>query len=254
MTDHKPDYSPTASATYFIGTSGWTYEHWKGRFYPADLPKKRWFDYYASQFQAVEVNATFYRTFNDQTYQNWRQRAPQGFGYVLKAPQLITHRKYLLDVGEDIRTFYQSCALLEDKFEMILLQVSPNMPYDLKRLRIALSAFPDPSRVAVEFRRTEWLTTETMDMLRRLGATFCDVDSPQHRLSGYLTSSRAYLRLHGQSNWYAYNYSDDELMGICELARRLVLQGATQVYIFFNNDYDGHAPANALALKAMLNR
>jgi uncharacterized protein YecE (DUF72 family) len=253
MKDTESELTYPVSPTYFIGTSGWTYDHWKVRFYPQDLPKKGWFDYYARVFQAVEVNATFYRTFKDQTYNNWRQRAPQGFGYVLKAPQLITHRKYLLDVGEDIRTFYQSCSLLQEKFEMILLQVAPNMPFDPKRLQAALSAFPDPTRVAVEFRRPEWLNPDTMSLLRTLGATMCDVDSPQHGLTEELTSHRAYLRLHGRATWYAYNYSDDELRGIAELARNLVQQGATRVYIFFNNDYEGYAPANARVLRSILN-
>jgi uncharacterized protein YecE (DUF72 family) len=237
---------------FFIGTSGWTYDHWKGRFYPQDLPKKSWFDYYAGNFSAVEVNATFYRTFKDQTYHNWRQRAPQGFGYVLKAPQLITHRKYLLGVEEDIRAFYNSCLLLEDKFEMILLQVAPNMPYDPKRLRKAITTFPDPSRVAVEFRRAEWLNRETLNLLQDLGAAICNVDSSQQKLTNSLTSSRAYLRLHGRNNWYAYNYSHDELGEIAELARSLVGKGASRVYIFFNNDFEGFAPANALTLREML--
>jgi uncharacterized protein YecE (DUF72 family) len=237
---------------FFIGTSGWTYDHWKGRFYPQELPKKAWFDYYAKIFSAVEVNATFYRTFKEQTYDNWRQRAPQGFGYVLKAPRLITHRKYLLGVEEDIRAFYRSCSLLEDKFEMILLQVAPNMPYDPLRLRRALSAFPEPGRVAVEFRRTEWHNPETLSLLHDMGAAICNVDSPQQKINDNLTSNRAYMRLHGRKNWYAYNYSYDELAEIAGLARSLVNKGATRVYIFFNNDYEGFAPANALTLRGML--
>jgi uncharacterized protein YecE (DUF72 family) len=237
---------------YFIGTSGWTYDHWKGRFYPKELPQKRWFDYYAAKFSAVEVNATFYRTFKDQTYQNWRERAPQGFGYVLKAPRLITHRKYLLGVEEDIRTFYASCSLLEDKFELILLQVAPNMPYDPTRLRRALSAFPDPARVAVEFRRAEWLNPDMLYLLHDLGAAICNVDSPQQRIVGNLTSTRAYLRLHGRGRWYAYNYSHDELAEIADIARGLVRKGACRVYVFFNNDFEGYAPANAMTLQDML--
>ncbi len=237
---------------FLIGTSGWTYDHWKGRFYPQDLPQKSWFTYYASQFSAVEVNATFYRTFKDQTYHNWRECAPQGFGYVLKAPRMITHRKYLLNVSADIHAFYQSCTLLQDKFEMILLQVAPNMPYDLQHLRAALSAFPDPTRVAVEFRRSEWHNPDVMALLRTVGATICNVDSPQQKLTDNLTSNRAYLRLHGRKRWYASNYSDDELNEIAELARNLVQKGADRVYIFFNNDYEGYAPANARALQATL--
>jgi len=238
--------------TYCIGTSGWTYDHWKGRFYPAELPKSRWFDYYASQFSSVEVNATFYRTFKEETYLKWKQRAPQGFGYVLKAPRLITHRKFLLDVGELIQAFYRTCALLENKFELILLQVAPQMPYDLSRLKTALQAFPDPRKVAVEFRRDEWLNQDTLNMLQSLGAVMCNVDSPKQNLTGYLTSDRAYLRMHGSKHWYSYDYSMDELAEVAGLALSLVERGAKRVYIFFNNDFEGYAPANAMALKDML--
>jgi uncharacterized protein YecE (DUF72 family) len=237
---------------YFVGTSGWTYDHWKGRFYPEKLPKKSWFDYYASLFSSVEVNATFYRSFKDQTYHNWRQKAPQGFGYVLKAPRLITHRKHLLDVKEDIQTFYHSCLLLEDKFEMILLQVAPNTPYHPERLHQALLDFPDPSRVAVEFRHPDWFTPDVMSMLQSVGATLCNVDSPKREIEANLTSNRAYLRLHGRKHWYSYNYSPDELREIARLAQLLVKKGAKRVYIFFNNDFEGFAPANALLLKKLL--
>lgn len=238
--------------TFFIGTSGWTYNHWKGCFYPDDLPKKRWFDYYASRFSTVEVNATFYGTFKNETYQKWRERAPEGFGYVLKAPKLITHRKCLVEVEEDIRVFHQSCILLQEKFEMILLQVSPAMPCDPERLQKALLAFPNPGRVAVEFRRPEWLCQATMELLQEIGATLCNVDSPRQKLTNLLSSKRAYLRLHGRRHWYSYNYSPDELREIATIARELEERGAERVYIFFNNDFEGYAPTNALALTHLL--
>jgi uncharacterized protein YecE (DUF72 family) len=244
--------SPPKQPIYFIGTSGWTYGHWKGRFYPSDIPQKKWFDYYASLFSSVEINATFYRTFKDETYLNWKQRAPLGFGYVLKVPKLITHLKFLIDVEQEIKAFYRSCALLDDKFEMVLLQVAPNMPNDLKRLQTALAAFPDPTKVAVEFRRPEWYSPETLGVLQEFNATICNVDSPGHKITGHLTSTRAYLRLHGRGHWYAYNYSDLELEEIAWLAQSLVQKGARRVYVYFNNDFEAYAPANALALKRLL--
>lgn len=237
---------------FFIGTSGWTYDHWKGRFYPETMAKSHWFDYYAKQFTSVEINATFYRTFKDQTYQKWRERAPHGFGYVLKAPRLITHRKFLLEVDDLVQAFYHSCSLLEEKFELILLQVAPQTPVDPGRLGKALLAFPDPGKVAVEFRRREWFCQDTLDMLHSIGATICNVDSPQQKITDHLTSNKAYLRLHGRKYWYSYNYSDADLKEIAGIARELAYRGATRVYIFFNNDFDGYAPANALVLKQLL--
>ena len=241
-----------ASPLFFVGTSGWTYDHWKGCFYPADLAKSRWFDFYTTQFNAVEVNATFYRTFQDTTYMKWKERAPQGFGYVLKAPKNITHRKLLRDVEGDIQAFCRSAALLEDRFEMILLQVAPNLPYDHGLLRAALQAFTDPSRVAVEFRNERWNNPETEALLSSLGVTWCNPDSPRKPLTEILTSGRAYLRLHGRDHWYYGNYPDEELRKIADAARRLASRGAQRVYAFFNNDFGGFAPANARVLQKFL--
>jgi len=236
----------------FIGTSGWTYGHWKGIFYPAELAKSRWFDYYASRFNAVEINATFYRAFQEQTYQKWKERAPHGFGYVLKAPKVITHQELLKDAEAEIQSFYRSAQLLEETFEMILLQVAPNQPYDLGLLQCALQAFPDPSRIAVEFRHERWFNREVEGLLASLGAVYCNVDSPRQQLTEVLTSDRAYLRLHGRRHWYADDYTAEELHQVAELTRRLVSRGARRVYIFFNNDFGGYAPANALTLQRIL--
>ncbi len=237
---------------YFIGTSGWTYDHWRGSFYPQDLAKSRWFDFYAGQFNAVEINATFYRAFQDQTYLKWKARAPEIFRYVLKAPKTITHRKLLRESEPDIRAFSRSAGLLGEKFGMILLQVAPSQPYDPGLLLAALQAFDDPGRVAVEFRHPRWYNPEIERLLSSAGAAFCNVDSPRQDLTEILTSNRAYLRLHGHEHWYASDYSDEELAGIAELARRLVSRGAEEVYIFFNNDIGGYAPANALFLQKTL--
>ena len=169
---------------FLIGTSGWTYDHWKGLFYPQDCPKSRWFDYYATHFLTVEINATFYRTFKDETYRKWYERAPADFCYVLKAPKTITHRKYLVDAGVEIEAFDRSAALLQDKLGIILLQIAPGTPYDLERLKRALMTFHDPRKVAVEFRNKRWFTEETKRLLEELGTTFCDADSPKCELVG----------------------------------------------------------------------
>lgn len=244
MTKHK--------IRFFVGTSGWSYPHWKGVFYPEDWPKSKWFAYYTGEFPSVEVNATFYRTFKDQTYHNWRSRAPEGFVYVLKAPRLITHRKFLKDSEEQIKAFCKSAALLEDKLGLILLQLAPRTPYDPARLEQALRAFDDPAKVAVEFRNEQWLTEETKELLSKVGAVFCNVDSPQAELTDWVTSDSAYIRLHGRRRWYNYDYSARELQEIGLLAKRLAKLGARDVYIFFNNDADGCAPRNARLLLEML--
>src|SRR5512136_3482829 len=199
------------SRQFLVGTSGWTYDHWKGNFYPDGLAKSRWFDHYARQFPAVEVNATFYRRFADQTYTRWHARAPGGFTYVLKVPKLITQRMYLVDASDEIHAFWRSASLLEGKLGLVLLQVAPGTPYDLDLLWQALEAFGDTHKVAVEFRRKEWLNEETLALLRECGAAFVSVDSPRQRPVDWVTSDAGYIRLHGRSRWYSHDYSSAEL-------------------------------------------
>lgn len=238
--------------TFYVGTSGWSYDHWKGCFYPDGLAKRRWFEHYSSQFNSVEVNATFYRRFKDETYRKWREQAPSGFRYVLKAPRLITHRHYLRNVAEEIESFSRSALLLEEKFGLILLQLAPSMPYEPERLEIALNAFEDPTRVVVEFRNDRWLTDETFALLEDIGTGYCNPDYPNHLLTERLTGTAGYLRLHGRRSWYADNYSNEELTAIAETAKRMKSAGAQDIYIFFNNDFEGYAPANAATLQQML--
>ena len=237
---------------FLVGTSGWSYPHWQGVFYPEDWPKSRWFEYYVRKLPTVEINATFYRFFKDQTYHKWHDSAPEQFKYVLKAPRLISHRKYLKDVTGQIKAFWRSANLLKDKLGLILLQLAPGMPYDLNRLKQALLTFKIPGKVAVEFRHKKWFTEETRDLLKEVGAIFCTADSPKTELMDWVTSEGAYIRLHGRKQWYSHNYSKKELAGIAKLAKRMADQGAKKVYIFFNNDFGGYAPKNAIALMKML--
>jgi uncharacterized protein YecE (DUF72 family) len=231
-----------------IGTSGWSYDHWRGGFYPERLTKDRWFDFYAERFNCVEVNATFYRRFADSTYLKWRDRAPEDFRYVLKVPQLISHRHRLHDCNDLITGFCRSAQLLGNKLGLLLLQLPPDLPYQPQLLEAALDAFTTASLVAVEFRNEQWLTEESFSLLRKHKANFCNPDHPQHPLSAIVTGDSGYLRLHGRREWYTDNYNRDELIAVAETARKMKLQGAEEVYIFFNNDYAAHAPHNAAEL------
>lgn len=239
-------------AKYYIGTSGYNYSDWKGRFYPRDWPKKRWFEYYSQCFDSLELNATFYRQFGESTYQKWRDQAPEGFHYVLKAPRVITHMKKLKDADESIERFWQSANLLEDKLGLVLLQLPPNLHCDPKRLDEALSAFDKPQQVAVEFRHDSWLVDETRAVLAKHGSAFVGVDDEHQRPTLWVTGSCGYIRLHGRAPKYHYDYSDSELKDIGDMAAEMTKQGAESVYIFFNNDVEAFGPKNAQTLQSLL--
>lgn len=240
------------ASRYRIGTSGWSYPHWRGSFYPQDLARSRWFAFYAGHFDTVEVNATFYRRFKPETYRHWGEKAPAGFRYVFKVPRLISHRKRLHDCQDLIEEFTGSVALTGDRFGLALLQLPPGLHQDLPRLETALRAFGDPRRVAVEFRHPSWLKADTRDLLERLGSSFVATDSPQGRPLDWLTGDYGYIRLHGRTRWYDYDYAPAEIEEIAALAEDMVARGAREVYVFFNNDTAAYAPGNAQALRVRL--
>ncbi len=240
--------------TCYIGTSGWSYEHWDKRFYPEKQPKTRWFQYYASKFNSVEVNATFYRSFKDKTFHKWYHQAPGKFKYIFKVPQLITHRKYLKNIEEQARRFCDSISLMEDKLGLALMQLAPKTGYDPELLKNAIRAFDDPSILAVEFRNDSWIREETVRLLKDEGAIFCNTDSPKQEFKEWYTSGKAYFRLHGKNDWYRYDYSDNELDNLVKMIEKFGQQGGKEAYVFFNNDFEAHAPYNALKVMEKLNK
>jgi uncharacterized protein YecE (DUF72 family) len=239
-------------AGYFVGTSGWTYDRWKGDFFPLANPGSIRFGRYASRYSAVEVNGSFYHAACDSGDMRWREQGLPGFRYALKVPKSVTHHKQLANVESEISIFWRTVCHLDERLGMILLQLSPDQPMDLGWLQAVLKAFGDPSRVAVEFRAPAWQGEDVRRQLEHLGAAHVSVDSPHHQLTEWITGPRAYIRLHGRRRWFADCYTPEELEGICELAHRMDNLGAQEIYIFFNNTIEGNAQENALALKHML--
>lgn len=236
----------------WVGTSGWSYPEWNKKFYPAQLPKKDWFHFYIQHFNTVELNATFYRSFQPATYRKWYRDAPDNFLYAIKGSRYITHRKYLKDVKKSVQLCEHSAHSLKEKLGVILLQMPRNLPYDLDRLETALKVFRHPDQVAVEFRHKKWITLETKQLLEKLGVIFCDVDSPELSLQNWVTADTGYIRLHGSRTWYRSNYSKEKLNNIAFQAKKMLKKGAKQVFVFFNNDFNANAVKNALTLKEIL--
>lgn len=241
--------------TFRIGTSGWSYTSWKDNFYPADCPQSKWLEYYAQYFDTVELNATFYRFFKEETFQNWYHRVPSHFKYIVKVPGFITHRKQLLDAQSQLESFCDNVMALKRKLGLMLLQLSPRTPYDLPRLEEKLIGFgKQAKKLVVEFRNEKWLTDDTIKLLKKYKAIFCNVDSPTARLQTIVTSKVSYIRLHGRKRMYNYLYSTKELKEIAQQAKQLHKKGADTIYIFFNNDVNANSVKNALELKRLLNK
>lgn len=231
-----------------MGTSGWQYDHWRGDFYPADLPKRRWFEHYARHFDTVEVDGTFYRVPSREVFAAWRAQAPRGFAYALKFSRYATHRKKLRDPERTIGYFIARSEALGDRTGPLLLQLPPRWGADPERLQAFLAKAPRRLRWAVEFRDPSWLCAAVVDVLRRYRAGLCIHDLlPEHPRE--ITAGFTYLRFHGAAG--GGRYSEHALEAWADWIRSQRERGV-DVWAYFNNDLGGHAVRNALTLRALL--
>jgi uncharacterized protein YecE (DUF72 family) len=228
-----------------IGASGYEYAHWRGAFYPPDLPKKRWFTYYAQRFDTVEINYTFYRLPPAHTFDAWRDQAPEGFSYALKFSRYATHLKHLKEPDELIKRFLERASRLGEVLGPILVQLPPHWHADTERLTTFLQAAPRGYRWAVEFRDPDWFCDEVFDILRAHGAALCIHDllanHPQH-----LTTDWGYWRFHGRS--YGGTYAQEALQAQARTLKQYLNDGL-DVFVYFNNDAQGYAVQNAADLR-----
>lgn len=232
-----------------IGTSGWVYQHWRGVFYPPKLPQSRWFEFYASRFPTVEINATFYREPRQAAVECWRDQAPPGFVYAVKAHRFMTHMKKLLDCADPVHRFFGRAELLGDRLGPILFQVAPQVPAKVDRLARFAALLPPRHTHVFEFRDSRWFTPELRDFLTRARLAFCIQDAPGVECPDWVTAKAAYYRFHGSSGSPSYsgNYDENALQNA---ARTVTAKAAAghDVYVYFNNDLHGHAITNALRL------
>jgi uncharacterized protein YecE (DUF72 family) len=235
-----------------IGCSGWQYRHWRGSFYPADLPQSRWFEYYASRFDTVEINNTFYRLPDASTFSMWKRHAPAAFIYAVKASRFLTHMKKLKNPKEPLERLFSRARILGRSLGPVLYQLPPRWGNDTARLRSFVLSLPARRRHAIEFRDPSWYTDEVFALLARHHVACC-----LHDMAGSAMSRRAdgpfvYARFHGPVR-YGGRYDDGALD---EWARWFAdqLRGGRAVFAYFNNDIGGHAPEDAARLRIKLNR
>ncbi len=234
-----------------IGTSGWHYADWQGRFYPEKLPKSKWFEFYAKDFDTVEINNTFYHQPKEQTFQNWRKQAPKDFLFTVKANRFITHIKRLKEPEEPLERFFKGALLLKENLGPILYQLPPGLHKDLDRLLSFLKILPKRLIAVFEFRHESWFSEDTYDLLREFNAGFCIHDMSGMKVPRVVTCDVIYVRFHGPTGRYQGNYSKAALQ---EWARWITehLKGKKAIFAYFNNDYNAYAINNAKILKEQL--
>ena len=234
-----------------IGCSGWNYKHWRERFYPKGMPARRWFEFYAEHFDTVEINNSFYRLPSPETFDKWREQAPPGFCYAVKANRYITQAKKLLDPEEPLDRMMIAARHLRDRLGPILYQLPPSLGLNLDRLEHFLAILPRDVVSVFEFRNRSWYVPRTYDLLERYGASFCAHDMPGSASEPIAVGPVAYVRFHGDEGKYWGRYSDEGLLTWADwmLEQR---RAGRPVWAYFNNDIDAHAIHDAQTLKSMI--
>ncbi|RHW16348.1 DUF72 domain-containing protein [Sphingomonas gilva] len=234
-----------------VGCSGWNYRHWRGAFYPEKLPVKSWFSHYAEHFDTVEINNSFYRLPRAETFDAWREQAPAGFCYAVKANRYLTQAKKLKNCEQPLARMIAPTRHLESTLGPILFQLPPRFRLNLERLESFLVLLPDDVTAVFEFRDKSWLIPDTLDLLERHGASFCAHDMPGLATPRWATGPAAYVRFHGGEGKYWGRYSDEALLDWSDWMVEQARAGRA-VWAYFNNDAEAHAIHDALTLKAMI--
>jgi uncharacterized protein YecE (DUF72 family) len=242
------------AARILVGTSGWSYKHWRGVFYPDDLPPAEWLRYYAGRFPTVELNTSFYHAPRAASFAQWREAAGPGFVFAVKANRYITHTRRLKDPGEPIAREMRTVEPLGETLGPILLQLPPSLPRDPARLDALLAALPASRRFALEFRHPGWHDPEVYRRLGEHGVAVCLHDwrgAPWPWQAAENGAGFVYVRYHGPTGSYGGHYDERVLerwAGRCRDWRA----GGRDVFAYFNNDAAGNAVADAFTLRQLL--
>ena len=237
-----------------IGTSGWHYKHWIGRYYPDDVKPGEMLQFYLRDFDTVELNNTFYHLPSESSFDAWRAATPRDFLFAVKGSRFITHMIKLKDPERGLANFLPRAERLRGKLGPILWQLPPKWNVNVERLEEFLEALPRGHRYAFELRNQSWMTDKVYELLRKHDAAFCIYELAGYHSPFEITASWTYVRLHGPTtSKYAGSYSDVQLEA---WAKRIEEWRAKMkaVYVYFDNDDSAYAVNNALTLKALCAR
>ena len=238
-----------------VGCSGWMYKDWRGLVYPQKLPQRAWFEYYATLFDTVEINNTFYRLPPPSTVEKWAEQAPPDFEYAVKLDAFGSHRMKLRDAASWLPNHLDRVDRLAKSAGPTLVQLPPKWKKDAARLDEFLSVAPTTRRWAVELREPSWVDGDVLAVLRAHGAALCIHDLlPDHPWA--LTTDWTYVRFHGpQALKRAYwgRYGEKRLAPVADHLDEWLSKGH-DVYAYFNNDYQGYAVKDATWLADRLGR
>lgn len=235
-----------------IGTSGWHYAHWKGIFYPSDLPARRHFEHYAQFFETVEINNTYYGMPDRKRLLAWCKKSPPGFVFAFKANRSITHRHRLKDAADPLRRFLQPFSAIRPVLGPVLFQLPPYMKKDTERLEMFLKLLSRRKKFdfVFEFRNKEWFEEDVRALLEMYRVGFCIFHVGDFTTPLWLTGDTVYLRFHGPNGYYQGKYSRTFLKQWASRIEAWAGEGK-DVFAYFNNDQQAFAVQDALLLKKL---
>ena len=236
---------------HFVGCSGFHYRDWKKTFYPEKLPQKRWFEYYSSQFNTLELNVTFYRFPQLSTLEQWYAKSPDRFCFAMKVPRLITHYKKFNDTEKLLDDFYTTARKgLREKLGPILFQLPGQIVYDENMLERTISAINEDFINAIEFRHESWWKPEVFSRLAKKNIIFCSASFPKLPDDIIQNTSTIYYRYHGVPKLYYSEYPEKQVKKIAEKIKHA--RGIDAAYIYFNNTATLAAINNARQMNKFL--
>ena len=236
----------------YIGTSGWNYKSWRNDFY-GGIQQKRWLRFCAERFTAIEVNGTFYRLQPQSTFEKWRDETPDEFSFTVKGHRYVTHNKKLLDSEEPVIRCRAAASPLGKRLAAVVWQLPASFKKNIERLEKFLQALRhwNSTRHAIEFRHKTWFDDEVAECLANYAVAVCMSDAPDWPMWDRVTTDFVYIRLHGHTRKYASSYSKQSLRNWASRVRTWLNQNR-DVHVYFDNDAEGAAPKNALALLEMV--
>jgi len=239
----------------YVGTSGWVYGDWNGIFYPENLSSKDRLRYFSQHFKTAEINYSFYHLPKPETYQNWYHQTPMDFVFAVKASRYITHIKRLRGVKTAWKRFLNNALHLKEKLGPILFQLPPSFkvtPENAKRLVDFLEFISSSNlKFAFEFRHKSWCDEEAYEALRKHQTAWVISDSSRYPKAEAVTSDFVYIRMHGPRSLFSSKYTEKELRILAEKVKKWLKEGL-DVYIYFNNDFQGYAIQDAQELLRLL--
>lgn len=234
---------------YFLGCSGYYYNHWKGLFYPEKLPKTKWLQYYAEHFNTVEINNTFYRYPTEKLLQGWYDKTPENFKFTLKANRLITHTRKFHNTEDSTKQFYQLANILKEKLSCVLFQLPPFVHKNLELLEKIASQMDPKITNVLEFRHESWWSSDVYALMGKKGLVFCTVSASELPETLVSTADSVYVRFHGKESLTRGFYPTEELKAWAE---KIEKSNAKRVLCYFNNDVNANAVQNCQTLKKLL--